>query len=79
MQGFERNQEGNLLPVFSKGTSLCSLCGQVRTKKLTHDSVFSTTPLLDQPSPSPRALPSFIPIEDYVIHQSIVQMLASWP
>jgi len=71
MQGFERNQEGNLLPVLSKGSTLCSFCGKMRTKKLTHDSVWSTSSLLE---PN-HALPSFIPLEDYVIYQSIVQVL----
>ncbi|XP_073386529.1 uncharacterized protein [Physcomitrium patens] len=72
-EGFERNQEGNLLPVFTKGTSLCSLCGQARTKKLTRDSELSASPLLE-PQSLMHALPSFIPIEDYVIYQSIVQL-----
>lgn len=70
MQGFERNQKGNLLPVFSKGDSLCSLCGQMRPKKVPGIDTQRGSP---ETPPSP-ALPSFIPVEDYVVHQSIVQV-----
>lgn len=32
MQGFERDQEGSLSPVFGMGASLCALCGQVQPR-----------------------------------------------
>jgi hypothetical protein len=76
VQGFKRNQEGNLLPMFSKGTTLCSLCGQMKPNANVRDTVDSTQSP-DSPA-SPRALPSFIPVEDYVIHQSIVQVPTHW-
>ncbi|CAK9194851.1 unnamed protein product [Sphagnum troendelagicum] len=62
----------NMLPLYGKGVSLCSLCSQLKPRKMPKDSLY----LSRSPSPSPQIwspLPSFIPIEDYVVHRSIVQ------
>lgn len=40
-QGFERDQEGSLSPVFGLGASLCPLCGQVQKKSFGKDGPLS--------------------------------------
>ncbi|KAG0616113.1 hypothetical protein M758_5G091300 [Ceratodon purpureus] len=61
-QGFERDREGSLSPVFGLGASLCPLCGQIQKKSFGRDGQLSfpnPTKLVDSDGDTRRTYLSF--------------------